>query len=434
MSGSHTVVVGAGVVGVCTAYYLARRGHEVTLLDKGDIGSGASFGNAGIIAPGHPPLPRPGLIKQAIKWMFDSASPLYIPPRLDRRLLSWLWEFRRACTHVHEIHCMKILARLGRESLACFDQLVSEEGIGCEYQRRGWMEVFRTTAGLETGRRDAELVRRFGFEAEVLSPEALRDCEPALRPGAAGAVRYVDSATADPHRFVVELADRARGHGAVVRPHTDVGEILFRNGRVAGVRIGGGERIAADTLVLAAGTWTTRLAETIGLHIPMQPGKGYHLNLVAPDPCPRSACVLGEVYVAATPMGGGLRLAGTMEFSGLNHRLHRRRLEMLVAGARKYLAGIDEARPVSTWCGLRPCTADGLPVVGWARDVPGVLVATGHARMGFTLGPVTGKLISECIVDGEPSIDLDPLRVERFVRAGGDVRRRRHLGVVPSAP
>ncbi len=427
MSGSHTVVVGAGVVGVCTAYYLARRGHRVTVLDMGDVGSGASYGNAGIIAPGHPPLPRPGLIKQTIKWMFDSASPLYIPPRLDRRLLSWLWELGRACTRAHEIHCMKVLAPLGRASLACFDQLISDERIDCEYRRHGWMEVFRTAAGLEKGLQDAELVRRFGFETEVLSRELLREREPALLDGAAGAVRYVQSAIADPHRFVIELADRARGHGAVVRPHTDAGEILFRNGRFAGVRTSGGERIAADTLVLAAGCWTTRLAETIGVHIPMQPGKGYHLDLTAPRPCPQTACVLAEVYVAATPMGGGLRLAGTMEFSGLNHRLDRRRLETLVAGAKKYLRGIEGARPISSWCGLRPCTADGLPVVGWAGKASGVMVATGHARMGFTLGPITGKLVSEWIVDGEPSIDLDPLRVDRFARGRRNFRRRRDL-------
>lgn len=436
MKGSHTVVVGAGVVGVCTAYFLARRGHRVTLLDQGDVNSGASFGNAGIIALGHPPIPRPGLIRQTFKWIFDSASPLYIPPRLDPRLLSWLWQLRRACTHDHEEHCMTILTALGRASIEWFDRLVAEEDLQCEYRRSGWMEVFRTPKGFEAGLRDADLVRRHGVEVEVLEAEQLAQREPALLPGMAGAVRYPQSGVADPNRFVVELADRARRRGAEIRPNTKATELIERGGALTAVATAAGERIDADTVVLAAGAWTTRLARRAGVHVPMQAGKGYHLDVSRPDPCPQNACVFGEVFVAATPMGGGLRLAGTMEFSGINDRLVRKRLDLLMTGARQYLAGIDAVTPQSQWCGLRPCTPDGLPVVGWAPNVAGVFIATGHARMGFTLGPITGKLASECILDGEPSIDISPLRVQRFrqprARRGGGRGQLRKRSVVGS--
>ncbi len=285
------------------------------------------------------------------------------------------------------------------------------------------MEVFRTPKGFEAGLRDADLVRRHGVEVEVLEAEQLAQREPALLPGMAGAVRYPESAVTDPNRFVVELADRARRHGAEIRPNTKATELIERSGALTAVATAAGERIDADTVVLAAGAWTTRLARRAGVHVPMQPGKGYHLDVSRPDPCPQNACVFGEAFVAATPMGGGLRLAGTMEFSGINDRLDRKRLDLLVTGARQYLAGIDATTPQSQWCGLRPCTPDGLPVVGWAPNVAGVFIATGHARMGLTLGPITGKLASECILDGKPSIDISPLRVQRFrqprARRGG---------------
>ena len=146
----------------------------------------------------------------------------------------------------------------------------------------------------------------------------------------------------------------------------------------------------------------------------MQAGKGYHVNLTAPDPCPSTACVLNETYVAVTPMGGGLRLAGTVELSGTNHRLMQKRVDMLSAGARNYLEGIDKTKIITSWCGLRPCTADGLPVIDWAPKVKNVFIATGHAKYGFAYGPITGKLTSDCVLGDSPSLDLSPMRADRF--------------------
>ena len=160
--------------------------------------------------------------------------------------------------------------------------------------------------------------------------------------------------------------------------------------------------------------WTTELAARIGVRVPMQAGKGYHRNISRPTPCLSMASVLAERHVAVTPMAGLLRLSGTVEFSGINHRMVQKRLDMLTAAARQYLRGIGQTQTLSEWCGLRPCTADGLPVVGWAPRPGGVFIATGHARMGFTLGPVTGRLASECILDGRPSVDISALRAERF--------------------
>ncbi len=416
MTAKHTLIVGGGIVGVCCAYYLAKRAHPVTLIERGEIGSGASFGSAGIIAIGHPPMPRPGLVGQTLKWMFRSDSPLYIPPRMDLSLVRWLWQFRRACSTRHESHYMEILAQLGVQASECFDALIQDENIACEYRPGGWYEVYRTAESLQHGRRDAKLLRTYGFEADVVPAEELRKREPMLKPGISGAVHFSQSAIAEPYRFLIELAGRAKKHGADVLEESAVREVIISNGVCSGVRMRRGEFIEADSVVLASGSWSTQLAKSIGVNIPMQPGKGYHRNITPPEVSLNTACVLAERHVAVTPMSGSLRLSGTMELSGMNHRLVSKRLNMLSEGASVFLEGIDEAQTISEWCGLRPCTADGLPVIGWAPNIKGVFVATGHARMGFTLGPVTGKLVSECILDNEPSIDLSPLRVDRFAQ------------------
>ncbi len=423
----HTIVVGGGIIGVSTAYYLARRGHKVTLVEQGDLGAGASSGNAGIIAIGHPPMPRPGLVRQVLKWMLNGGSPLYVPPRFDPALFRWLWDFRRACTEDHFRWSMNVLAALGRETRACFDQIMSDESMTCEFHRDGWREVFRTEAGLAEGRLGAELLQEHDFTIEIIDGDELRRREPVFHDDLVGAVQYNDSSFTEPMQFLLELAEKARGHGAVVRTNARIVDTLILGGRFRGVRLHSSEQLQGDTLVLAAGIWTTRMAQQLGITVPMQAGKGYHRNISRPTPCLTVASVLSEKHVAVTPMGDVLRLSGTVEFSGINDRLNRRRLDMLGTAARGYLQGIEPCRTVSEWCGLRPCTADGLPVVGWAPGPAGVFLATGHARMGFTLGPITGRLASECILDGGPSIDITPLRADRFGtrRRNLDTARRR---------
>ena len=417
-SRSSTIVIGAGVVGICTAYYLAKRGHKVTVLERGKLDDGASKGNAGIIALGHPPLPRPGLVWKTIKWMLDGGSPLYVPPRFDLGLMSWMFAFRRACTAKHFEHCMKLLADWGWATGKCWDSIIDDENIECEYHKTGWMDIFRTSEGMDHGMIEADLLRKHGFNVDVIGGDELRRREPAFKKEIVGAAHYTDSRFANPKKFVTQLAQRVQNMGVEVLTEMEVNNIHTDD---RGVRIvcsctdGTEARIThADNVVIAAGVWTSDLARTLGVRVPMQAGKGYHVNLTSPTPCPSVACVLNETYVAVTPMAGGLRLAGTVELSGTNHRLMQRRVDMLSEGARKYLEGIDQTRIITSWCGLRPCTADGLPVIGWAPRVENVFIATGHAKYGFAYGPITGKLASECILGEKPSLDLTPMRADRF--------------------
>lgn len=414
MAERHIVIVGGGIVGLSAAYFLARRGARVTVIERDPIGDGASSGNAGILALGHPPLPRPGLPGRLARLLFDETNPLYIRPRFDPALAAWIVRFLRASNHRDYARSLDVLCRVGWEAGHCFRDLVETESIECEYHPTGWLEVFRTRRALDEARHEAARLRSHGYTVEERTGEELRAHDAAFAEDVVGALHFTDSAFANPRRFVLGLAEAAARHGATLTAGATVATLDTRGGRFAGVTLADGSRIEADRAVLAAGAWTTPLARTAGIRVPMQAGKGYHVDLVGVPAVPSTTCVLAETFVAVTPLDGGLRLAGTVELSGLDLEVSQRRVDMLRVGARRYLNGIDTAEARSTWCGLRPLTADGLPVVGDADGVAGVFVATGHAMMGFLLGPLSGRLAAESILDGKMSVEVPEFRADRF--------------------
>jgi D-amino-acid dehydrogenase len=309
---------------------------------------------------------------------------------------------------------MEILGPLGRLSRECWEEILAATRIACGWSRVGWLEVYASDAGRRQAEQDAAIAERCGFATETLDQTALQEREPAFTDRVRGAVFYPESCLLDPGRFLVGIAEHLRAAGVTIREETAVERLVIGDGRCNGVSLVGGEQIAAVETVLAAGAWSTALGRQIGVKLPMQAGKGYHLDLEAPPSVPRCGCVLVESAVAVTPLGATLRLAGTLEFSGVNLRLHRRRVDMLRSAAEPFIRGVAEAREQHTWCGLRPCVADGLPVVDRALGLEGLLIATGHAKMGLTHGPGTGKLIAEWLLDGQPSLDLTLLRADRF--------------------
>ena len=414
MADRHILVIGGGIVGLSAAWYLVGRGAAVTVVERDRIAASASAGNAGIVAIGHRPLPWPGRSRQALSWLLDRSSPLYIPPRLDLSLLKWLWGFHRACRAERVAECMEIIGPLDRLSLRCWEEILAATGVACGWQRAGWLDVYASAAGRRQAEQEAAVSRQFGVRTEQLAGDALRERDPAFSEQVHGAVLYPESCILDPGRFLIGLVGDLRAAGVTIREETAVQRFLCRDRHCSGAVLVGGEEIEADDVVLAAGAWSTPLVCDAGVKLPMQAGKGYHLDLVAPDPAPRSGCVLVESSVAVTPMGDKLRLAGTLEFSGLNLHLHRRRVDMLRRAAAPYFRGVAEAREREAWCGLRPCIADGLPVIDRAPQLDGLFLATGHAKMGLTHGPGTGKLIAEWLLDGEPSLDLSLLRADRF--------------------
>jgi D-amino-acid dehydrogenase len=415
-SAPRVVVVGGGVIGVNCAYYLSRGGADVVLLERGDLGAGASSGNAGTVSAGHPPLNRPGRIRQAITRMIDPTSPLYVKPRWDPALWRWLSGFARYCTHAHVERSMRIMAPLGKEALMVFDDLIHEERIECGYRVDGYFDVCSTAKGLAVAREEASIIGRYDYHPETVDGDELRRREPAFGPGIIGGVYYPEAATLIPARFLARLADAAQRHGCEIRQGVDVRAVETRSGRVAAVTLLDGGRVDADAVVLATGPFSLGIARRFGARLPVVPGKGYHRDVeIGPNGAPglRVACVLNETSVFCTPMDTFVRFAGTMEFSGENHTLRGPRLRQLTRAAREGFPALGTAHPISQWTGLRPMSVDGLPLVGPLGGVEGLTVATGHGMLGLTLGPVTGRIIAETVL-GEGDARYEALRPDRF--------------------
>jgi D-amino-acid dehydrogenase len=411
-------VVGGGVIGVCAAYELARGGAEVTLLERGQVASGSSWGNAGLVVPSHAvPLAAPGVLWRGLRWMADPESPFFITPRPDPALARWLWRFGRHCTEAHVRRALPVLRDLGQASLARYEELARLPGLDFGFRRAGLLTVFLTGAALAEGRHEAERLGAAGIRVEVLDGAAARACEPALAPGAAGALHFPDDAHLTPDRFVRGLAREAEKLG--LRLRTDVEALGFaRQGRrVRAVETTRGP-VPCEAVVLAAGSWSPGLGRALGLRLPVQPAKGYSVTYRAPAAGPRMPLLAAEARFAITPMeaedGPVLRLGGTLELAGLDLSISRRRVEAIRRGARRYLALPEEPPLLEIWRGLRPCTPDGLPLLGRPRNWDNVVVATGHAMVGMSLGPITGRLVAQLLAGARPELDLAPLAPDRF--------------------
>lgn len=418
MSSSRVVVAGGGLIGLWSAYSLARSGAQVILLERRQLGAGASRGNAGIVAAGHPPLNRPGKVRQSLPRMFDPRSPLYVSASRDVRVWRWLASFARHCTHRHEMHCLRTLAPLGLDTLARFDAVVEEEGIDCTYRRGSYLEICVREKSMGHAREEAALMRSHGYHPEVVGGGEAREAEPALGPAVVGGVLFPETRILDPYLFLLGLAEAARRRGVSIREGVAVRGLAVEGGKVQGVVADGGETVSADAVVLATGPFSLSLAKQAGFRLPIQPGKGYHREVaVGPGGAPamRIACTNRETGIICTPLEGRVRFVGTMEFSGYNLELNRVRLEQLTGKARAWLPALGDAPPVSEWCGLRPMSPDGLPFVGALGDIRGLSVAAGHGNLGLTLSAVTGEMIANHVL-GTEDPRLAPFSPARFLR------------------
>ncbi|MBQ41113.1 MAG: FAD-dependent oxidoreductase [Gemmatimonadetes bacterium] len=413
--GGDVLVVGGGVVGVCVAYYLARAGRRVCLVERGEVCSGCSHGNAGLLVPSHSvPLAAPGVVAKSLKWMFNPASPFYIKPRLDRELLSWLWRFNRACNRRQVQRAMPLIRDLSMESLRLYDELAAD---GTEFglEHKGVLMLYKTEAGLREQVADGKAMGEFGIEARELSLSEISELSPNLSVDALGGVYYPQDGHVTPMQLVPEIARRAREMGVEVHTHTEVLAFERSGARISRVVTTRGD-FTPEEVVLTAGSWSGVLARELGLRLPIQGGKGYSITFKRPLEAPSLPIVCGEAKIGVTPMIDALRFAGTLELAGLDLTISRQRVAAVLSGVPLYLPDLkpEEMELVEIWRGLRPCTPDGLPFLGRARHIDNLTVAAGHAMIGVSLGPVTGKLVAEVVSGEKPSIDLDLLKVDRY--------------------
>jgi D-amino-acid dehydrogenase len=308
-----------------------------------------------------------------------------------------------------------VLCDMGFKSLAIWEQMMREESIECDYARDGWLDVVMQPENMDAAEAEAKALVPYGYSYQRLTGDELRARDPIFRDEIAGAIHYTDSAHAHPGDFLMGLARACATRGANVRTDATVtGFLRSAHGRVAGVKLRDGSMIESDAVVLAAGIWNSDLARSLGLHVPMVGARGYHMQFRHLPTMPSTGMVLHETFIAVTPMRNELRIAGTLEIDRLGQPWRRERLAMLTKGAERYLHGLDQAKPVAEWAGYRPCARDGMPVLGFAPKVGGVLIAGAHAMMGMTFGPVTGEAAAAMLCGEKPSFDVSMLRADRF--------------------
>lgn len=410
------LVIGGGAIGICTAHYLLQQGRQVAVVEQGEVCSGSSYGNAGLIVPSHSvPLAEPGVISQGLKWLTDPKSPFYIKPRLDRQLLSWLWKFRRACTERHVRRSVPLLRDLSLESIRLFEELVAHQDLEFAFEQRGALSIGKTHRMLEKAAEEADRLRKADLEVEVLNASQVRQLEPHIGPDIVGGIYYPQDAHLDPARFVRALARYTEARGAEIHPFTEVLGMTTSGKRITTVRTTRGNFDPAE-VVLAGGAWSPGIARNLGIGLPIQPAKGYSITFERPPRCPAMPLMLAGARIAVTPMGDALRFAGTLELAGLDLSINLRRVDAILEAVPTYLPDLDPAKLKlqEVWRGLRPCTPDGLPYLGRSHRYDNLTVAAGHAMVGVSLGPVSGRIASQLVVDGDPGFDLDLLRPERF--------------------
>jgi D-amino-acid dehydrogenase len=409
------LIIGGGAIGVCSAYYLSERGRQVALIERGEVCSGCSYGNGGLIVPSHStPLAAPGAVSRALRWMWNPESPFYIKPRFDPDLFSWLWRFYRACDSRRARRAMPILRDLSLASVRAFEELAALDGFEFGFEKRGYLKIFRTLDGYQKEVEEARKLQEIALEVRLLNGIEVRALEPCIRAGMAGGAFYPQDAHIVPDRFVHGLARHAAQKGVVFHPSTEALRIETNGRRITEVQTTRG-RFAPNEVVLAGGSWSPGIARELQVKLPIQPAKGYSISFKRPSKCPVIPLGLGEARVAATPMGDVLRFAGTLELAGHDLSVSMRRVQAILRAVPDYLdLAPGNLELIEIWRGLRPCTPDGLPFLGRPLGYENLIIAAGHAMIGISLAPITGKLVAELVARERPSIDLAAFSVERF--------------------
>ncbi|MBI2947318.1 MAG: FAD-dependent oxidoreductase [Verrucomicrobia bacterium] len=416
-SSKHILIIGGGVIGLSTAYYLVRRGHQVTVVDRvAEDHLGCSYGNAGMIAPSHfVPLAAPGMVALGLKWMRNPESPFYIKPRPSWDLLSWAWKFYRAANARHVARSSPLLRDLNLASRTCFEELAELPDNDFGLVKKGLLSLCKTNHTYDEEAKLAEQARALGIPAEVLDAKQTAKLDSNVRMDICGSVYFPLDCHLTPHRFMTGLKQQLNKLKVQFSWNTEVAGFTRPSSRITSVQTSQGE-LPADEFVICGGSWSPLLARALQLRLPMQAGKGYSLTLPNPRQLPSICAIFTEARVAATPMGSALRFGGTMEIAGLNEEINPVRVQGIIKSVSRYYPDFtaEDFRGIQPWRGLRPCSPDGLPYVGRVRSYANLSLATGHAMLGLSLGPITGKLMAEILSDVKPSIDIALLDPQRY--------------------
>ncbi|MBN4070592.1 FAD-dependent oxidoreductase [Olleya sp. AH-315-F22] len=410
----HCIVIGGGIIGLCSAYYLQKEGHQVTIVDQSNLDAGASYVNAGFLSPSHLiPLSAPGVMKKGLKWMFNSSSPLYIKPRLDLDFIKWTLAFNKSCNANHVAKSAPVIRDISVLSQELYDDIKKNKSFTYHYEKKGLFMLCKTEKGLKEEMEMAHLAQDLGLEAREVSLDDIKRIEPNVEINALGGVYYKCDHHSTPNEFMKEMKLHLKQVGVKFFTNEKVEDLEIKDGEIKAI-ITNNQKLNADEFVLAAGSWSSLLSKKLGLKLLLQAGKGYRINTNKPTGITIPA-IMAETKVAVTPMNGFTRFAGTMEIAGINHTINKVRVEAIANATTLYYPNIvlTKEEKNDAACGLRPVSPDGLPYVGKSKKCKNLTIATGHAMLGWSMATATGKLVSEIISEQKPSLSLKPFHPDR---------------------
>jgi D-amino-acid dehydrogenase len=413
----NVVVIGGGIIGLSSALYLQQSGHRVTVIDKGDFLDNCSYGNAGYVCPSHfIPLATPGIVWKGLKWMFNSRSPFYVRPSLDRSLIDWGLKFIKSATHKKVDAAAVPLTNIALLSQQEYREWSALPDFDFAYEQKGLLEIFQTTVAAEHAKHTIEKGKELGLDASLLTYEELQKMEPQTKINALGAIFFRCDSHLYPNKLMKNLLEFLRKNGVQLITNEEV-KGFEKDGRKISKVITTGNVYEPEEIVIATGAWSREIAAMVDTRIPMMPGRGYSLTLENSKYRLNHPAILVEGRVAVTPMDGNkIRFGGTMEVVAVTAPPRYHRVEGILNAVKRFLPEFDIPMPSTDklWFGYRPCSADGLPYIGRIRRYNNIVVATGHAMLGLSLGAGTGKLVSQLVNEKQTSINISAFAVERF--------------------
>lgn len=411
-------IIGGGIIGLSSAFYLQKSGWDVTVLDKGDFNDNCSYGNCGYICPSHfIPLATPGVVKQGLKWMWNSKSPFYVQPRLDWNLINWGLKFVRSATKNNVENAAAPLRDIAIISKREYESWLTIPGFDFAYQHKGLLEIFQTDAGAEHAKHTVEKAHELGLtDTQLLSKEALQALEPQTRINGLGAIMFNCDAHCYPNKLMQNLIAYLKKQGVKLIPNQEVIQFEKSGGSVKKVITNSGV-YEQDEVIVATGSWSRQTAKLLAVKIPLMPGRGYSVTLENSPYKVNYPAVLLEGRAAITPMDGNkIRFGGTMEITSHKTPPRMNRVQGILDAVKRFYPDFDVPLPSKEkiWYGYRPCSADGLPYIGRVKKYNNMVMATGHSMLGLSLGAGTGKLVDEIIGGKNTSMDVSAFNPGRF--------------------
>jgi D-amino-acid dehydrogenase len=413
---SKTVIVGGGIIGLTSAYYLQKSGHEVTVVERGNITDGCSFGNMGYISPSHfIPLASPGIISEGLKHMLSSSSPFYIKPRLDLDLMKWAWHFFKNSTASKVKTSVPHLNNILQLSRKLINDLKQDLPPVFDLEEKGCLMMCKQQKTFDHELHLADEAEQLGLNVERLNKEQVQLLEPEVELGVAGAVLFKDDCHFNPGKLMMALKEYLQQVGVTFQLNSSVVGFEKTNQKVQAVITQTG-KIACDELVIATGSWIPAVSKMLGISLLLQPGKGYSHTYNHVEQNLHYPAILVDGRCAVTPWGRNLRIGGTMELSGINQKVLIKRMQGIYDSVSNFYPGLSIPFPPADkiWNGLRPVTPDGLPYIGRTQQYNNVIIAGGHAMLGISQGTGTGLLVSQLVAHKKTEIDISAFDLHRF--------------------